>query len=320
MDSSNPTRVVIIEDSENDFQLLERHLLKGLAPVACAQVRDYRALEEALASGCDAVLADYNLPGMDFSRVLGLVRERLPEVPIILISGTITDEQAAGMLSLGLNDFVLKGNLVRLAPSLRRALEEAAGRRARRRAEQALREREARLREAQRLGGLGSWEWRPDTDRVFWSEELYHITGLDPAADAPNFYQGHRSLLTEESMARLQPLVEAALRDGEPYAVDLEIVRADGEHRWITVRGEPLRGESGDLEGLRGTALDITRFKRMERELRHRNRELETFNQSMLGRELAMIDLKRQVNDLSAELGREPVYPLDFVESGDDSE
>ena len=99
-------------------------------------------------------------------------------------------------------------------------------------AEESLRRKEMELKEAQRLAGVGGWQWDPGTDTVVWSEELYRIVGRDPSLPAVN-YQEHAQLYTRESWDRLQGAVETALLTGTPYELVLEMVRADGTHRWI---------------------------------------------------------------------------------------
>ena len=86
---------------------------------------------------------------------------------------------------------------------------------------QTLRERERALAEAQRLAGLGSWEWDPATDTVTWSEELYRLAERDPSGPAAS-YADHPHLYTPESWARLKSAVEEALKSGRRYELDLE--------------------------------------------------------------------------------------------------
>ena len=137
----------------------------------------------------------------------------------------------------------------------------------RKQAEHALRQREADLREAQRIAKVGSWQWDPETDSVTWSEELYRIAGLDPRAPAVS-YKDHGKIYTAESWERLKAAVEEALRTGTPYELDLEMIRIDGERRWLTGRGEARRDTSGRIVQLRGTVQDITERKKMEEDLR----------------------------------------------------
>ena len=113
-------------------------------------------------------------------------------------------------------------------------------------AEESLRRKEMELKESQRLAGVGGWQWDPDTDTVVWSEELYRIAGRDPSLPAVN-YKEHSQLYTRESWERLRGAVETALHTGAPYELDLEMVCADGTHRWVTARGEAQRDSAGQI-------------------------------------------------------------------------
>jgi PAS domain S-box-containing protein len=130
-------------------------------------------------------------------------------------------------------------------------------------AEESMRQKDIELTEAQRLARVGSWQWFPETDTVWWSKELYLVAGLDPSLPAPS-YRDHPALYTAESWARLRSAIEECLRAGLPYELDLEIVRPDGTTRWLTARGEAQRDASGRINRLRGTVLDITERKRAQ--------------------------------------------------------
>jgi PAS domain S-box-containing protein len=132
--------------------------------------------------------------------------------------------------------------------------------------EESLRRKEIELKESQRLAGVGGWQWDLDTDTVVWSEELYRIAGRDPSMPAVS-HQEHSQLYTSESWDRLRAAVETALNTGAPYELVLEMVRADGTHRWITARGEAQHDSAGRIAGLRGTVQDITERKLAEEAL-----------------------------------------------------
>ena len=136
----------------------------------------------------------------------------------------------------------------------------------RRHAEDALRRKEMELRESQRLAGVGSWTWDPDTDTVQWSEELYHLAGRDPQLGAVS-YKDHGTLYSAEGWMQLQRAVEEALRTGTSYELDLEMIRADRARIWVTARGEVQRNSIGRIVGLRGTIQDITERKQRENAL-----------------------------------------------------
>ena len=134
------------------------------------------------------------------------------------------------------------------------------------RSEQALRQREKELLEAQRVAHVGSWLWDPETDNISWSEESYRIADRDPGLPAVSF-KHQRQLYTPEAWERLQRAVEEALRGGTPYELDLELVR-DGTKKWIRTRGEVQRDATGRITLLRGTVQDITERKNAEEALR----------------------------------------------------
>jgi PAS domain S-box-containing protein len=134
------------------------------------------------------------------------------------------------------------------------------------RMEEALRQKEMDLLESQRLAGVGNWQWRAENDTVTWSEELYRIAGRDPGLPPPT-YKEHFSLFTAESWERLSRGLEGPLHAGTPKELDLEIIRPDGTTRWVRVRGEAQRDDTGRIARLRGTAQDITDRKQTEKEL-----------------------------------------------------
>ena len=137
----------------------------------------------------------------------------------------------------------------------------------RKRMEEALQHREMELTEAQRLAGVGSWQWDAKIDKVIWSEELYRLVGRDPKLPAPSFKE-HPSLFTAESWERLQGIVKEALQTGAPYELDMEILSPESTTKWATARGEPLRDAGDQIIGLRGTVQDITERKQAEEALR----------------------------------------------------
>src|SRR5687768_2406621 len=129
--------------------------------------------------------------------------------------------------------------------------------------EETLRRKEMELKEAQRLAGVGSWEWDAATGAVVWSEELYRIAGRHTSLPAVS-YQDHAQLYVEESWNRLRTAVETALHTGAAYELVLKMVRPDGTHRWVTARGEAQRDATGHVVGLRGTVQDVTERKLAE--------------------------------------------------------
>jgi PAS domain S-box-containing protein len=125
------------------------------------------------------------------------------------------------------------------------------------RKEEALRRSEAALREAQRLGQIGSWQWELATGAVTWSDEMYHLFGRNPADPLPT-PADRATLYPAESWQVIQAAVSEALRTGDAYRLELQYRHASGELRWMEARGEAVRDASGAIVRLQGTALDVT--------------------------------------------------------------
>jgi two-component system, cell cycle sensor histidine kinase and response regulator CckA len=153
-----PDRVVVLhlEDDPRDSRLIQREL--DSLGLVCDFERveteaDFRA---AIArGGFDLILADHSLPSFDALAALAIAREQVPNLPFICVSGSLGEELAIEALKHGATDYVLKQRLSRLAPAVRRALQEAAERANRQRAEAEVKDLEARLRQSQKLEAVG---------------------------------------------------------------------------------------------------------------------------------------------------------------------
>ncbi len=121
-----PLRLLLIEDSADDALLLQRELHKGGLNTIIHRADNLDALHAALAEGpWDIVISDHNVPTIDTIQGLTLVRETNSDVPIIMVSGTIGEETAVETMRHGANDYIMKNNLTRLVPAIRRELREA---------------------------------------------------------------------------------------------------------------------------------------------------------------------------------------------------
>lgn len=142
MDSvaANPLRLLLVEDSENDAVLVLRALQRGGFSPDCTRVDSVEQLQTALESGhaWDLIITDHNLPGFDSGHCLRLVRERDPDIPVIIVSGSIGEEIAVSAMRNGAQDYILKDNLSRLAPAIDRELRDHEVRRQNRQAQEAI--------------------------------------------------------------------------------------------------------------------------------------------------------------------------------------
>jgi two-component system, cell cycle sensor histidine kinase and response regulator CckA len=135
----------------------------------------------------------------------------------------------------------------------------------RKRAEEALRQSEASLREAQRIARLGNWDWEVPTNQLRWSDEIYSIFGLAPR-DFAATYESFLERVHPADREKVEQAVRESLATGKPYSVEHRIIRPDGEGRIVREQAEILRDDTGKLTRMVGTVQDITEQKRIEAE------------------------------------------------------
>ena len=142
-------RAIVVEDCDEDAELLLCELDRLGYDVTASRVQTADELRTALQPGtAQLVLSDYSLPRLDAPAALRITRELAPNLPFIIVSGTIGEETAVEALLAGAGDFILKGKLARLGPAIARELREAEGRQQRQQLEQ-------QLQHAQKLESLG---------------------------------------------------------------------------------------------------------------------------------------------------------------------
>jgi len=167
----------------------------------------------------------------------------------------------------------------------------------RRRAEDALRESEGRLRLAQDAAGIGAWERDIVTGQATWSEQQYRLFGLPPGGPPPTpaalramlvMGDGGPGLITDQI-----PPVAAAEPEGDaPMRGDYRIRRADtGEIRWIQALGRALRGPDGRPVRIVGVSLDITARRAAEERQALLMREVDHRAKNALAVALSIVQL-----------------------------
>ena len=133
----------------------------------------------------------------------------------------------------------------------------------RKRSEQALLEQRTLLAEAQKVAGLGCWEWEPGTGRMTWSEELYRIFGV-AAKDMPPTFEAYLERVHPADRVLTATALARALAEGRGFIREERIVRPDGGERIIRTHGEIVRDGGGRVVKLVGACLDATESRNAE--------------------------------------------------------
>ncbi|HEX7087340.1 MAG TPA: response regulator [Vicinamibacterales bacterium] len=266
--SARPIRALHLEDDPLDAELIAHRLEHGGLQSDILRVTSREAFEAALArEPFDLVLCDYNLPGYDGMSAIARAKAVQPAVPVIVISGTVGEDEAIRCLQAGATDYVLKSRLDRIAPAVRRAMEEAEERRQRLRAEQALQERERRL----------SSIYTAVADMLIYlaieGDGRYRIESVNPA------FVSTTGLREEAIVGRLIEEVLPAsgtTLDRLARAVrERRVMRWEDtwvlEHRQLIgeVSVTPIVDANGQCTHLAGAIHDVTERRELEAQLRH---------------------------------------------------
>ncbi|MGV3771673.1 MAG: PAS domain-containing protein [Verrucomicrobiales bacterium] len=268
-------RVLLVEDCAEDAELIVAQLRRSGYSLEAKRVQDEQELIEALRQPPQVILSDYILPQFSALDVLKLVRERALDIPVIIVTGAITEELAVDALGQGASDYLWKDRLFRLRPSITKALLEKESRLREQATLNELRERERQLNEAQRVAQIGSWDWEIKTNKVFCSQELtrmFRITEGDSLTDEFFFSRVH-----VDDRGFVQKRMMDAIASGSEFETINRIVPPGGPERWVYNRAIIVRSETGEPLRVHGTTQDISAKKAAEEELQRTKALFESF-------------------------------------------
>ena len=263
--------VLIVEDSEDDVLILVRHLTKnGFSP-------DYEVVETAedmkTALGkreWDLVISDHSMPEFDGLSALMVLRESGIDLPFIIVSGEIGEEVAVSAMRAGAHDYMMKGNLARLGPAIKRELQEAKERRKRKKAEEALSESEKRHRNLYRKTPAVLHSIDSEGKLISVSD-----TWLEKFGYTRDEVIGRKSVefLTEESRQfSVKEAISKMTERGHVANAPLQFVKKNGEVMDILLSATVEFDENGDYLRTLAILNDVTARKKAEKELLERMR------------------------------------------------
>ena len=265
-------RILHLEDDDMDAELIEATLGAGL-DCEVRRVITRAEFAEALESGgFDVILADYALPAFSGPAALAAARARRPELPFIFLSGTLGDERAVDTLKAGATDYVLKDHLSRLVPVVRRALDEASERSARRQAEQALASSQRFLQRVIDATPHVVFVFDvPDRRVRYVNRQVAAMLGYPPEQVQAMEPSVLREVTHAEDAGRVQDLVArlAAARDDEVTEFELPVKASAGAWRSLHFRVVVFgRAADGSAAQVLGVVEDVTDRRHGEERLR----------------------------------------------------
>jgi two-component system cell cycle sensor histidine kinase/response regulator CckA len=254
-------RVLLVEDSADDADLLLRELKRAGYDAVHERVWSAEGIISALGSASwDLVISDHGMPAFSGTEALLIVREHAPDVPFIFVSGSIGEDVAVAAMRAGAQDYVMKGNIRRLAPAIGRELKESESRRRERITEEQLRSTGELLRSvfaasplaiiATNLDGLVTL-WNPAAERLFgWTRD--EVIGRENPVVPP---QARESIEARRALAK----------QGEAFTdVEARRLKKDGKLVDVAVTIAATHDGAGRPDGVTVVYQDLTERKQLQ--------------------------------------------------------
>lgn len=255
-------RMLLVEDSQDDTDILLRVLSRDGYDVTCRRVQTAAEMREALANeSWDLVISDYSMPRFSGHGALALLHETGIDLPFIIVSGTIGEEIAVALLKSGAHDFIIKGRFARLGPVIERERRDARERSERRRAEDALRQSEARYRRIVETAKEGIWVTDAQGVTLYVNERMANLLGCA------------REILTGTNIrdhvdVAARPAIEACHKGaGVSELHDIEFQRADRSRFVSRLSAGTFPDDQGRNTGVLFMVTDTTEQRKLNAQL-----------------------------------------------------
>ncbi|TDJ08500.1 MAG: response regulator [Deltaproteobacteria bacterium] len=278
-------RLLIIEDSEDDAELLVRKVTKSGYKIKYTRVESEKEMKSALQQEVwDLIISDYSLPNFTGLSAINLINQLNIDIPFIIVSGAIGEDIAVEAMKAGAHDYIMKDNLARLSPAIERELREAKIRNERKQAISALRESEQKYHTLFDQSPVGVFivnknliitECNKRTTDIFLTP-IEEIIGLD---------------LKKINDKSLISLIKKAFK-GESSQQDIHYKATDGTDKiWLYCFVSPLRNSNNEVTDAMAVLEDITERKNAEQGIQKLNINLEN-RVKLRTHELSNINLK----------------------------
>ncbi len=271
-------RILIVEDSPEDLDLVERELQRGGLHFTTQVVKKKDEYERALhAFRPDLILSDHSLPQFNSIEAMHIWKEYQDAnnvtVPFILITGSVSEEFAVQTIKAGADDYILKDRLKRLPAAIRSALQKAKLEEERITFMSEILSQSALMKEAEHLAQFGSWQVDLKTGKHQWSDEAFRIFGFKPGEIDPDYEKFFRHVHPEDQDA-LKNIIHSTIHDLPFQECEYRITDKDGKVKHLLSRILVKRDDAKRAFQLVGFTLDITKQKLQSEALETRNQRL----------------------------------------------
>jgi len=311
----------MLEDDPVDAELIGGLLRKKQPDIEFTLASTRKEYERALQqSHPDLILADNSVPQFDASDALLYARLRSPDMPFIMVTGTISEEYAVEMIKAGADDYILKDRPARLPAAVEAAINQRQARKNAQEAQEEIRRSNERFQTLSRLTKDAVWDLDLVNNKIWWNESFFQLLGLtdtvvpDMAAWIDRIHPDDR----EKMDLRLEQIRKGGNISWED---ELRLLLPDGNTRTVLDRAYVLKQDGGKPVRLIGVFVDITEKRKLEDEemkgkIRHQKELTRAILQAVeLERNKLGMELHDNINQILSSVNLRLSYYLDEPEN-----
>jgi len=275
-------RILMLEDNQFDVDLIKEELISHKFNFTSELVETEKDFIKAIHDfKPDIILSDYNLPQFTGFEALEIAKKLIPDIPFIIVTGSLSEELAVESIKAGAWDYVIKENLLRLSPVIESAFKLKDEKDKNQLVEKSLKENEYNYRMLFDNMSEGIFILDAETKKVVLSNKaIAQIYGFDSEADAPEV-NPIDFVLPEDKEAVYKIIAEDMFKNDLRQINEFRSLTKDGREIWISAVGVRTNYK-GRLAGLISIS-EITKRKQSEKILRESERKLTTLMSNLLG-------------------------------------
>jgi two-component system, NarL family, sensor histidine kinase UhpB len=294
MKMPGPLKILMLEDSSTDAEIVQRLLKKELTDCTIQLAMDKPAFSDALQQfKPDIILADNSLPQFNATEALALLKENNLSIPFIMVTGTVSEEFAAGIIRSGADDYILKDRMTRLPAAIATAVKKRNVEKEKANALRELQESEERYRNLFERNLAGVYQTTPDGKIISCNDAMARILGYT----SHNDLEKQNAYIFYFSPEERDNLVARLRKEKHLSNYESVMRRVDGGAVY-TIENVSLYTDETSGEILEGIMIDISDRKKNENELMAKNEQLRELSEHLQNvREQERTNIAREIHD-----------------------
>jgi len=304
---NNSIKILFVEDVQIDAEIIWNEISRNKIIFEKQLVdnkKDYLSAMESFKP--ELVISDYALPQFDGMSALAIKNKLAPDIPFILVTGSVNEDIAVEVMKAGAEDYIIKENLSRLGPAIVGAMRKKEILKEKAAAEKALKESEERFRMLFEKAPIGYQSLDIDGHFIEVNETWLEMMGYSREEVLGKWFGDFLNPDFVEPFRERFPL----FKEWGKVHSEFRMIRKDGSELTVAFDGRIGYTSDGKFKQTHCVLEDVTDLRLAEEALMKKVEELEQFNDLTVGRELKMIELKLEVNALRKRLGESEKYKI----------